>query len=226
MAVWAAPFVYNGGCEGGGEGRIEVVTPSYAYQILANLDQIAQKPELNVTALDQPFVKTGTVVTVDWKRQVSSYLDDDEDESEKPNFYKEALDLLQTYSFFNPHAGFTLCGKGRTVEIAKPLIEGWQKWLPSDPTPPMNWHGPKNASAYQVLDGDGNPLPGVLIPKTSQEDIDRSAAAYFAQVKDAAIASAKEALDQLTNEERLDIFTEYCRACGSKDPKCQCWNDE
>lgn len=155
--VWAAPFVYNGGCEGGGQGRIEVVTPSYAYQILANLDQIAQKPEINVTPLEQPFVKTGTVVTVDWKRQVSSYLDDDEDETEKPDFYKEALDLLQTYSFFNPHAGFTLCGKGRTVEIAKPLIEAWQKWLPSDPTPP-HWYDVESLSRLigaKITNGHG-----------------------------------------------------------------------
>jgi hypothetical protein len=35
-----------------------------------------------------------------------------------------------------------------------------------------------------------------------------------------------ELLNRLTDEERLDIFTEYCRACGGKDPTCQCWNDE
>lgn len=40
------------------------------------------------------------------------------------------------------------------------------------------------------------------------------------------IKRAKEALDVLTAEERLDIFFEYCRSCGSKGPKCQCWNDE
>lgn len=143
--VWAAPFVYNGGLEGRGEGRIEVITPSFAYQILASLDQIAEKPEIYVTVLDQPFVKTGTVVTVDWKRQISSYYDEDEDEDEKPDFYKEALDLLQSYALFNPHAGFTLCGNGQTVEIAKPLIEGWQKWLPSDPTSP-HWYDVESLS--------------------------------------------------------------------------------
>ena len=30
--VWAAPFVFNGGCEGDGKGRIEIVTPSYAVE--------------------------------------------------------------------------------------------------------------------------------------------------------------------------------------------------
>lgn len=137
--VWAAPFVYNGGCEGGGRGRVEIITPSYAFEVVASLNRIAQKPQVILTALNQPFVKTGTIVTVSWQRQVSSDLDDDEETDEKPNFYKTVLDLLQSYALFNPHAGFTLCGSGQSLEVAKPLIEGWQKWLPSDPTSP-HWY--------------------------------------------------------------------------------------
>jgi DNA topoisomerase VI subunit B len=137
--VWAAPFVFNGGCEGGGQGRVEVVTPSYAYEVVASLNRIAQKPQITMTALDQPFVKTGTIVTIAWQRQVSSDLDDDEETDEKPDFYKTVLELLQSYALFNPHAGFTLCSNGQAVEVAKPLIEGWRKWLPSDPTSP-HWY--------------------------------------------------------------------------------------
>lgn len=33
-------------------------------------------------------------------------------------------------------------------------------------------------------------------------------------------------LDALTDEERTELFAEYCRACGSKDPGCVCWRDE
>jgi hypothetical protein len=33
-------------------------------------------------------------------------------------------------------------------------------------------------------------------------------------------------LNELTDEERTDIFYEYCRYCGSKNPRCQCMNDE
>lgn len=33
-------------------------------------------------------------------------------------------------------------------------------------------------------------------------------------------------LDELTPEERLEVFYAYCIHCGDKDPRCQCWNDE
>ena len=36
----------------------------------------------------------------------------------------------------------------------------------------------------------------------------------------------KDVLDELTDEERCSLFSNYCRACGSKDSYCQCWNDE
>jgi hypothetical protein len=35
-----------------------------------------------------------------------------------------------------------------------------------------------------------------------------------------------EKLNELTDEERLDVFARYCTYCGRKDPDCQCWNDE
>lgn len=33
-------------------------------------------------------------------------------------------------------------------------------------------------------------------------------------------------LSALTDEQRMDLFGNFCRACGSPDPGCQCWNDE
>lgn len=33
-------------------------------------------------------------------------------------------------------------------------------------------------------------------------------------------------LDDLTDEQRVKVFAMYCRHCGDKDPRCQCWNDE
>lgn len=33
-------------------------------------------------------------------------------------------------------------------------------------------------------------------------------------------------LDTISSDERLEVFSEYCRHCGDKNPKCQCWNDE
>ena len=33
-------------------------------------------------------------------------------------------------------------------------------------------------------------------------------------------------LNQLKNEERLEIFNQFCKHCGDKDIYCSCWNDE
>lgn len=40
------------------------------------------------------------------------------------------------------------------------------------------------------------------------------------------VASAMILVDQLTDDERLALFAEYCHGCGRKDPRCQCWNNE
>ena len=33
-------------------------------------------------------------------------------------------------------------------------------------------------------------------------------------------------VDQLTDDERLDLFGRYCKSCGTDNPHCHCWNDE
>lgn len=33
-------------------------------------------------------------------------------------------------------------------------------------------------------------------------------------------------LKKLSEEDRLEVFSHFCRFCGSDDPRCQCWNDE
>jgi hypothetical protein len=35
-----------------------------------------------------------------------------------------------------------------------------------------------------------------------------------------------DALDTLTDAERMDVFAHFCKSCGLTDPECQCWNDE
>jgi len=35
-----------------------------------------------------------------------------------------------------------------------------------------------------------------------------------------------EELNKLTDKERLEIFKEFCCACGDANPNCQCRNDE
>ena len=29
-----------------------------------------------------------------------------------------------------------------------------------------------------------------------------------------------------SDDDRLDVLREFCRACGSVDAGCQCWNDD
>lgn len=41
-----------------------------------------------------------------------------------------------------------------------------------------------------------------------------------------AAGDAREILRSLPRAERLEIFGDYCKHCGSADPGCQCWNDE
>ena len=40
------------------------------------------------------------------------------------------------------------------------------------------------------------------------------------------IVIAKKALLALTEEERVEVFCEFCTYCGVNDGGCQCWNDE
>lgn len=40
------------------------------------------------------------------------------------------------------------------------------------------------------------------------------------------VYQAKRIFKELTDEERLDVMSGYCKSCGSENPGCQCWNDE
>jgi hypothetical protein len=39
-------------------------------------------------------------------------------------------------------------------------------------------------------------------------------------------SAANRLVDMLTDEERMDLFHNYCVHCGTDNPGCQCWNDE
>lgn len=41
-----------------------------------------------------------------------------------------------------------------------------------------------------------------------------------------AIDSIKILLDELSWEDRVTLFHQYCFYCGSNNSNCQCWNDE
>ena len=33
-------------------------------------------------------------------------------------------------------------------------------------------------------------------------------------------------MENLSDDERLEVINSFCKFCGSKDVRCQCWNDE
>lgn len=33
-------------------------------------------------------------------------------------------------------------------------------------------------------------------------------------------------LRTLEDDQRMAVFYNFCRSCGSENPSCQCWNDE
>lgn len=30
----------------------------------------------------------------------------------------------------------------------------------------------------------------------------------------------------MSDSQRMELFSNYCRSCGTNNPDCQCWNDE
>lgn len=36
---------------------------------------------------------------------------------------------------------------------------------------------------------------------------------------------AESIISKLTDDERIELFSDYCYGCGTKDKGCQCWND-
>jgi hypothetical protein len=38
--------------------------------------------------------------------------------------------------------------------------------------------------------------------------------------------AAMAILSGMSDEERMDVFRNFCTHCGSDDPRCQCWSDE
>ncbi len=40
------------------------------------------------------------------------------------------------------------------------------------------------------------------------------------------LPAAKYLMSLLSDEERVEVFSNYCCYCGLNDPDCQYWNDE
>lgn len=63
--------------------------------------------------------------------------------------------------------------------------------------------------------------------KTKSVPLDvKLAKKLWAQVNAEAMADAKEAVDILSQEQRLELFAKFCSGCGTEDPRCLCTKDE
>jgi len=43
---------------------------------------------------------------------------------------------------------------------------------------------------------------------------------------DLLLLQVRELFSKLTDDERIDIMSDYCKHCGCNDTGCQCWNDD
>jgi DNA topoisomerase VI subunit B len=141
--IWAAAFVADGT-----RGRVDVSTGGMVYQIDVSLDRIAQQPRLQITTTEDDSVKTGTAITMFWKR-IACYLSVDA----HADFYRPIpMDLgvlITRYALCNPHATFTyLPQESADAHISRATHAAWKKWLPSAPTSP-HWYD--DAKFQQLL---------------------------------------------------------------------------
>jgi DNA topoisomerase VI subunit B len=126
--LWAAPYVAHSE-----QGYVEVVTGGSTHRIAVTLDRIAQQPDLQHLTMRDGFVKTGTLINVTWPG-IASFLQI----SQRPTFYKSALELLLEYAAFNPHATLRYDDPEYEVVMSRTTPD-WHKWLPQHPTDP-HWY--------------------------------------------------------------------------------------
>lgn len=155
--VWAVPFVASGG-----HGKVEVWSQGQHHTVDVSLDRIGQRPVIETSVEDGPFIKNGTLVKIHLpdlaglmagEKEDDSYNSDgEEDDSYNSNI--TPAELVQRYSTFNPHATFRIGDK-----CFEATHTGWAKWRPTEPTSP-HWYGPDLLrdliAAYIASDRNGD----------------------------------------------------------------------
>jgi len=134
--LWALPYVLSGRRE---QGQVDVSVDGMRYEVRISVDHIAQAPQLALTPVPAPEVKSGTQVTIHWP-QIANYAW----LPERYFYFSGARDLVQRYALFNPHATFAY-SNGEQVEY--PASDpAWGKWTPRAPTSP-HWYTPQQFQA-------------------------------------------------------------------------------
>jgi DNA topoisomerase VI subunit B len=108
-------------------GTVEIETRGILHRIITTVDRVAQRPILEHHQ-DKRIVKNGTRVTI------FSMLNPPEEQ-------RRFLQLLQGFSFTNPHLHLTASIFGEP-SMWPATSADWQKWFPSDLVP-AHWYGPE-----------------------------------------------------------------------------------
>jgi len=144
--VLAIPYVVSG-CE---HGRLTITSRRQQHSIGVTVDKIAQQPIISHAVSADGLVKAGTQVRVWWPDSARSIL-----ESAGPRF----LQMVSTYSLFNPHAAFII-RLGQTPTEYPRSTQACPKWVTSQPTSP-HWYTAEQlralACAYLNAERHGAP---------------------------------------------------------------------
>ena len=120
QSLLAMPFALDGTT-----GKSVIEAHGIAHHISFSIDPVRREPRI---AHEQrpSSVHSGTCVTLFWPHSASSQLAEAEG---------QIVSIVSQFAWLNPHAAFTLRWDGKRG-LAMPATDpGWQKWLPSDPTP-------------------------------------------------------------------------------------------
>lgn len=120
----AMPFALSGD-----HGTVRIRTLGRQHTIEFSVDPIRREPVIShrVEASD---CKKGTQFEMHWPKSASSTL-----LGAKPRF----LQMVEDYSWLNPHASFSVDWLGETYSF-EATNPGWLKWVASDPTS-AHWYG-------------------------------------------------------------------------------------
>jgi len=93
---------------------------------------------------------------------------------------------------------------------------------PSPPSPPKNTSGHAWESCRER---PKNPRPDVVNMYNRTEVLCDSPNYNVVHVV-YSVPTLVKMLKDLSEEDRMQVFVNFCTKCGSDNPRCTCWNDE
>jgi hypothetical protein len=119
------------------EGVTVIAARGIAHIITFRVDHLRHEPVLDYDRVPSPTTK-GTRITIKWPNSACSILAGTE---------SRFLQILDDFSWLNPHLGIQVKWNGVIRVDCKPSNPAWQKWRPSDPTS-AHWYNPYRLERY------------------------------------------------------------------------------